>query len=174
MQQPFPRWKNPSLVRHVVCMPIKDCPKRGSSYNCMTSRLTQTRVPVVLRCMTDNCELCIAIECSQTLTYNFHPNKRANVYTLKSHNVSTRSISVELSVNIKFDMISELHHGLIVHVRSENYNLRSRVVLHTTLTTASIACNRIDRLRCHQRLSILRKWKRGISGGVVICLGTST
>ena len=34
--------------------------------------------------------------------------------------------------------------------------------------------NRIDRLRCHQKLSIPRKGWRGISGGVVICPGTST
>ena len=87
---------------------------------------------------------------------------------------STRSISMKLSVNVKFDMISELHRGLIVHAQSENCNLRSRVVLHTTLTTASIACNRIDRLRCHQKLSIPRKWKKGISSGVVICPNTST
>ena len=77
-------------------------------------------------------------------------------------------------MNVKFDMNSELHRGLIVHVRSENCNLRSRVVLHTTLSTASIACNRIDRLRCYQKLSIPRKWKKGISSGVVICPGACT
>ena len=77
-------------------------------------------------------------------------------------------------MNVKFDMISELHRGLIVHAQLENCNLRSRVVLHTTLNIASIACNHIDRLRCHQKLSIPRKWKRGISSGVVICPGAST
>ena len=57
---------------------------------------------------------------------------------------------MKLSMNVKFDMIFELHCGFIVHARSENYNLCSQVVLHIALTTASIACNRIDRLRCHQ------------------------
>ena len=155
-------------------MPIEDFSKRGSSYNCMTSRLTQTHIPVVLCCMTGSCKLCIAIECTRTQIHNFHPCKRANVYTLKSHNISTRSISMKLSMNVKFDMISELHCGLIVHAQLENCNLCSQVVLHTALTTSSIACNHIDRLRCHQKLSVSRKWRKDISGGIVIYTGTST
>ena len=58
----FPREKNTSLVRHVVYMPIENCPKHGSSYNYMTFRLTQTRVAVVLRCISGCYELRIAIE----------------------------------------------------------------------------------------------------------------
>ena len=81
---------------------------------------------------------------------------------------------MKLSMNVKFDMISELHRGLIVHAQLENCNLCSRVVLHTTLTTTSIDCNRIGGLMCHQKLRIPKKWRRGIFGEIVICTGTST
>ena len=81
---------------------------------------------------------------------------------------------MKLPMNVKFDMIFELQRGLIVHAQLENCNHCFWIVLHTTLTTANIACNHIDRLRCHQKLRIPREWKRGISGGIVICMDTST